>query len=134
MRWGKLFVVGVFRSRSIVHRGSLPGLQGDPCNASWMGEAGVIRLFHTAGGADIALHVCAPVVASSSRAPGVHENRIDWTSIALGAQDATVERWRRHARQFLRLGVSTFLLDRPRFPLELSFSHIFGCTRGVIGT
>jgi hypothetical protein len=55
-----------------------------------------------AGGADIALYVCAPVIASLSRAPSVHKNRVNRMSAAVGAQGTTVQWGRRHARQCLR--------------------------------
>jgi hypothetical protein len=55
-----------------------------------------------AGGADIDLYVCAPVIASLSRARGVHENRINQMSSAVGAQGGTLQWCRRHTRQCLR--------------------------------
>ena len=45
----------------------------------------------SAGGADIALYVCAPVIAPLSRALGVQENRINRQSSAVGAQGETVQ-------------------------------------------
>ena len=49
------------------------------------------RVVKALGGADIALYVCAPVIASPSLAPGVQENRINRMSRAVGALGATVQ-------------------------------------------
>ena len=55
-----------------------------------------------AGGADIALYVCAPDITSLSRAPRVQENRINRMSSAVGAQGPMVQRGRRHKGRCLR--------------------------------
>jgi len=95
-----------------------------PIGLEWRNES-EFRAVVPAGGADIALYVCAPVIASLSRAPSVHENRIVRMSTAVGAQGATVQWGRRHTRQCLR---------HPRPPAEMSDARNGKYQRPVFST